>query len=108
MSQQDLQAFMAKIENDKSLQVQLAGAKDANAVAVIAKAAGFDVTGTDLVRHNAKSICGPYADSVERRLRWTLLLVTLWVLWLTGRYVLRSEVYPAASGGWSSDGEWVE
>ncbi len=54
MSQQDLEAFMAKVKNDKSLQEKLAGAKTANDAAAIAKAAGFDMTGAELVRHEAK------------------------------------------------------
>ncbi len=54
MSQKDLEAFMAKVKNDKSLQEKLKGAKDANAVAAIATAAGWAVTGAEFVRHNAK------------------------------------------------------
>ncbi len=42
---------MAKVKNDKSLQQQLQGATDANAVAAIAKAAGWDFTGAELEQH---------------------------------------------------------
>ncbi|HUP77428.1 MAG TPA: Nif11-like leader peptide family RiPP precursor, partial [Pirellula sp.] len=42
-------------KNDTSLQEKLKGAKTANDAAAIAKAAGWDVTGAELVRHNAKT-----------------------------------------------------
>jgi|GEM_PF-2127312 len=48
MSQKDLKAFLTEVGKDKSLQEKLEGAKDANAVATIAKAAGWDVTSDEL------------------------------------------------------------
>ena len=52
MSEEQLKAFLEKVKDDTSLQEKLAAA-DANAVAAIAKEAGFSISADDLT--NAQS-----------------------------------------------------
>jgi predicted ribosomally synthesized peptide with nif11-like leader len=44
MSEEQLSAFLAKLKNDVELQKKLKGAADLDAVAVIAREAGFEVS----------------------------------------------------------------
>ena len=53
MSEQPLKAFLEKVKADTSLQEKLKAAGDANAVAAIAKEAGFMISADDL--KNAQS-----------------------------------------------------
>ena len=53
MSEEQLKAFLEKVKTDASLQEQLKAAGDANAVAAIAKEAGFSISADDL--KNAQS-----------------------------------------------------
>ena len=53
MSEEQLKAFLEKVKGDTSLQEKLKAAADANAVAAIAKEAGFSISADDLT--NAQS-----------------------------------------------------
>ena len=53
MSEEQLKAFLEKVQGDASLQEKLKAAADANAVAAIAKEAGFSISADDL--KNAQS-----------------------------------------------------
>ena len=53
MSEEQLKAFLEKVKADTSLQEKLQAAADANAVAAIAKEAGFSISADDL--KNAQS-----------------------------------------------------
>jgi predicted ribosomally synthesized peptide with nif11-like leader len=48
MSEEQLKAFLEKVKGDTSLQEKLKAAADANAVAAIAKEAGFMISADDL------------------------------------------------------------
>ena len=48
MSEEQLKAFLEKVKGDTSLQENLKAAADANAVAAIAKEAGFSISAGDL------------------------------------------------------------
>ena len=53
MSEEQLKAFIEKVKGDTSLQEKLKAAADTNAVAAIAKEAGFSISADDLT--NAQS-----------------------------------------------------
>jgi len=48
MSEEQLKAFLEKVKGDTNLQKKLKAAADANAVAAIAKEAGFSISADDL------------------------------------------------------------
>ena len=48
MSEEQLKAFLEKVKGDSSLQEKLKAAADADAVAAIAKEAGFAITAEDI------------------------------------------------------------
>ena len=48
MSEEQLKAFLEKVQADTSLQEKLKAAGDANAVAAIAKEAGFSISADDI------------------------------------------------------------
>ncbi len=48
MSEEQLKAFLEKVKSDTSLQEKLKAAADANAVAAIAKEAGFSISADDI------------------------------------------------------------
>ena len=50
MSEEQLKAFLEKVKGDTSLQEKLKAAADANAVATIAKEAGFMISADDLAK----------------------------------------------------------
>ena len=50
MSLEQLKAFLEKVKGDTSLQEKLKAAGDADAVTVIAKETGFDISADDLKR----------------------------------------------------------
>ena len=50
MSEEQLKAFLEKVKDDTSLQEKLKAAADANAVAAIAKQAGFIISADDLTK----------------------------------------------------------
>ena len=53
MSEEQLKAFLSKVQDDTSLQERLKAAADADAVSAIAKEAGFSISADDL--KNAQS-----------------------------------------------------
>ena len=50
MSEEQLKAFLEKVKGDTSLQEKLKAAADADAVAAIAKDAGFSISADDLTK----------------------------------------------------------
>jgi predicted ribosomally synthesized peptide with nif11-like leader len=54
MSEEQLAALLAKLKDDVGLQEKLKGAADLDAVAAIAKKAGFEVSKGALLRYQAK------------------------------------------------------
>ena len=50
MSEEQLKAFLEKVQGDASLQEKLKAAADANAVSAIAKEAGFSISTDDLTK----------------------------------------------------------
>ena len=50
MSEEQLKAFIEKVKGDTSLQEKLKAAADADAVAAIAKEAGFSISADDLAK----------------------------------------------------------
>ena len=54
MSEEQLAALIAKLKEDAGLQEKLKGASDLDAVLVIAKEAGFDVSKADWLRYQAQ------------------------------------------------------
>ena len=54
MSEEQLAALIAKLKDDEGLQEKLKGASDLDAVLVIAKDAGFDISKADWLRYQAK------------------------------------------------------
>ena len=50
MSEEQLKAFLEKVQGDTSLQEKLKAAADTNAVAAIAKEAGFSISADDLTK----------------------------------------------------------
>ena len=50
MSEEQLKAFIEKVKGDTSLQEKLKAAADVNAVAAIAKEAGFSISADDLTK----------------------------------------------------------
>ena len=50
MSEEQLKSFLEKVKGNTSLQVKLKAAADANAVAAIAKEAGFSISADDLTK----------------------------------------------------------
>ncbi|MCP9814998.1 Nif11-like leader peptide family natural product precursor [Synechococcus lacustris L1E-Slac] len=53
MSEEQLAALIAKLKDDEGLQEKLKGASDLDAVLVIAKDAGFDISKADWLRYQA-------------------------------------------------------
>ena len=56
MSEEQLAALLAKLKEDTGLQEKLRTAADLDAVLVIAKDAGFDISKADWLRYQAKQI----------------------------------------------------
>ena len=54
MSEEQLAALLAKLKDDEGLQEKLKGASDLDAVLVIAKEAGFDVSKADWLKYQAQ------------------------------------------------------
>ena len=50
ITEEQLKAFLEKVKGDTSLQEKLKAAADANAVAAIAKEAGFSISADDLTK----------------------------------------------------------
>lgn len=56
MSQDQVDAFLAKVKESPELQESLKKAADPKAVAEIAKSAGFDVSAAELIRYQASKV----------------------------------------------------
>jgi len=56
MSEEQLAALLAKLKDDAGLQEKFKGAADLDAVVVIAKEAGFDVSKADWLKYQARQI----------------------------------------------------
>jgi predicted ribosomally synthesized peptide with nif11-like leader len=54
MSEDQLSAFLAKLQDDAGLQEKFKGAPDLDAAVAMAKEAGFDVSKADWLRYKAK------------------------------------------------------
>ena len=65
MSEEQLSALLAKLKDDAGLQEKLKGAADLDAVLVIAKDAGFDVSKAAWLRYQAKQTLELSDDEVE-------------------------------------------
>ena len=66
MSLETLNAFIAKVESDSSLQEQLNNVNDANEAIAIAKSAGFEITAGDLIRQQARIASELSDDELEK------------------------------------------
>jgi predicted ribosomally synthesized peptide with nif11-like leader len=58
MSEEQLSALLAKLNDDTGLLEKLKGAADLDAAESIAKEAGFDVSKEEWLRHQAKQVLG--------------------------------------------------
>ncbi len=56
MSEEQLKAFLEKVKGDTSLQEKLKAAADADAVAAIAKEAGFSISADDLTNKDQSEL----------------------------------------------------
>jgi predicted ribosomally synthesized peptide with nif11-like leader len=54
MSEEQLAALLAKLKDDDALREKLQGAGDLDAVAALAKEAGFDVSKVDWLKHQTQ------------------------------------------------------
>ncbi len=54
MSEEQLKAFLEKVKGDTSLQEKLKASADADAVAAIAKEAGFSISADDLTKDQSE------------------------------------------------------
>jgi 23S rRNA pseudouridine1911/1915/1917 synthase len=72
MAEQNLEAFIAAVRQDPALQAQLTttAAADADAVAAIARAAGFEVHPNDLVRHANGGLVDYVEEDYFLKPRW--------------------------------------
>ena len=68
MSEEQLKAFLQKVKADISLQEKLKAAADAEAVAAIAKEAGFSISADGLKRTQSKLSEGELAELSEGEL----------------------------------------
>ena len=58
MSEEQLAALLAKLQEDKGLQEKLKGVADLDVLMSIAREAGFDISKVDWLRHQANQITG--------------------------------------------------
>ena len=66
MSEEQLSALLAKLNNDAGLREKLKGAADLDAALAIAKEAGFDVSKADWLKHQAKQTLKLSEEELER------------------------------------------
>ena len=90
MSQQTLNAFIAKVQTDNGLLDQMKVATDAAAAIAIAKTAGFEITAADLIRHQAAVVAELSDEDLEGVAGggWQLIIPKYWVASALGRVVL--------------------
>ncbi len=65
MSQENLNAFIAKVQSDSGLLEQMKNVTDANGAIAIAKSAGFEITAGDLIRQQARIAAELSDDDLE-------------------------------------------
>ena len=66
MSEEQLAALLAKLKEDAGFQDKLKGAGDLDSAVAIAKAAGFDVSQADWLKHQAKDTLGLNDKELEK------------------------------------------
>ena len=66
MSEEQLAALLAKLKDDAGLQEKLKGAADLDAVAAIAKEAGFDISKAAWLRYQANQTLELSDEELER------------------------------------------
>ena len=64
MSEEQLKAFLEKVQGDSSLQEKLKAAADADAVAAIAKEAGFSIPANDLSKSQSAELSDKELEGV--------------------------------------------
>jgi predicted ribosomally synthesized peptide with nif11-like leader len=65
MSEEQLSALLAKLREDAGFREKLKGAGDVDAAVALAKEAGFDVSKSDLLRHQARETLDLSDDELE-------------------------------------------
>jgi|GEM_PF-5937961 len=100
MSQKDIEEFTAYVETDEALQKALKGAVDATAAVVVAKAAGWEVTASEIrAAGQWQSMRSQWLESecaVANR-RWevgvgvfgSLVVLVLYIWWIGFEYYRR-------------------
>ena len=83
MSEEQLKAFLEKVQGDASLQEKLKAAADANAVAAIAKEAGFSISADDLTKDQVE-LSEDELEGVAGGLASRQVLLLHTVCWLAG------------------------
>ena len=78
MSEEQLKAFLEKVKADTSLQEKLKAASDADAVAAIAKEAGFSISADDLKQSQSEiseeeleGVAGGWQSCICDKRGWT-------------------------------------
>ena len=82
MSEEQLAALIAKLKDDEGLQEKLKGASDLDAVLVIAKDAGFDISKADWLRYQAQQTI----ELSDEELEGVAGGIDLWTLSVVGGY----------------------
>ena len=65
MSEEQLSALLAKLKDDAGLQEKLKGAADVDEAVALAKEAGFDVSKSDRLKHQANKTLELTEDELE-------------------------------------------
>ncbi|ABM79128.1 Nif11-like leader peptide family natural product precursor [Prochlorococcus marinus] len=86
MSEEQLKAFLEKVQGDTSLQEQLKAAADTDAVAAIAKEAGFSISAEDLTQaqlelseEELESVAGGWQTKrSSKKCYWSIINEALW------------------------------
>ena len=86
MSQQTLNAFIAKVQTDNGLLDQMKVATDAAAAIAIAKTAGFEITAADLIRHQAAVVAELSDEDLEGVAGggWNVIIPKFWWTYTLG------------------------
>ena len=90
MSEEQLSALLAKLNEDAGLQEKLKGSADLDAAIALEKEAGFDVNKADWLKHQAKQLVELSDEELEGAVGGTLtfgpcitILVPAYTLWST-------------------------
>ena len=79
MSEEQLKAFLEKVQGDTNLQEKLKGASDANSIAAIAKEAGFSISANDLTKAQSELSEEELEGVAGGRNAWPRRAT--WILW---------------------------